>query len=57
MKKYIVLVSLALVTMSGAVAEGLVENLSPHVIQVNGILTIICAGTFTIWMLKSQIKG
>jgi len=54
MKKYIVLIFLALLTMTGAVLEGLVEGLSPQLIQVNGLLTIICAGVFISLTLKIQ---
>jgi len=56
MKKYIVLISLALFAVTGAVVEGLVEGLSPHVIQLNGLLTIICVGVFMFWTLKTQIN-
>ena len=56
MKKYIVLMFLGLLTMTGAVVEGLVEGLSPHLVQVNGLLTIICAGVFIYWTLKIQAQ-
>jgi hypothetical protein len=56
MKKYIVLIILALLTMTGAVLEGLVEGLSPQLVQVNGLLTIICAGVFIFWTLKIQVQ-
>ena len=56
MKKYIVLIFLALLTMTGAVLEGLVEGLSPYLVQVNGLLTIICTGIFIIWTLKLQVQ-
>ncbi len=56
MKKYIVLIFLAVLTLTGAVLEGLVEGLSPQIIQVNGLLTIICAGIFIIWTLKLQVQ-
>ena len=55
MKKFIALALLALFAMTGAVLEGLVEGLSPQVIQVNGLLTIICAGIFVFLTLKMQI--
>ena len=54
MKKAIVLTLLALVTMTCAVLEGLVESLPPQFIQVNGLLTIVCAGVFIVWTLKVQ---
>lgn len=56
MKKAIVLTLLALVTMTCAVLEGLVESLPPQFIQVNGLLTIVCAGTFIVWTLKVQAE-
>jgi hypothetical protein len=56
MKKYIVLIFLAVLTLTGAVLEGLVEGLSPQIVQVNGLLTIICAGIFIIWTLKLQVQ-
>jgi len=55
MKKFIALALLALFAMTGAVLEGLVEGLSPQVIQVNGLLTIICDGIFVFLTLKMQI--
>lgn len=54
MKKYIVLIILALVTMTCAVMEGLIEGLPAQFIQLNGLLTIICAGVFIGWTLKLQ---
>jgi len=56
MKKSIILVSLALLTMTFAVLEGLVE-LPPHFVQINGLLTIICAAVFIGWTLKVQAEG
>jgi len=56
MKKYIILMFLALLTLTGAVLEGLVEGLPPHFVQVNGLLTIICAGIFIFWTLKLQLQ-
>ena len=55
MKKYAVLILLALLTMTGAVIEGLVEGLSPQMIQANGLLTIICSGIFIFLTLKVQM--
>ena len=54
MKKAIVLTLLALVTMTCAVLEGLVESLPPQFIQVNGLLTIVCAGVFIVWTLRAK---
>ncbi len=56
MKKYIILMFLALLTLTGAVLEGLVEGLSPQFVQINGLLTIICAGVFITWTLKLQAQ-
>ena len=54
MKKYIVLIILALLTMTGAVLEGLVEGLSPQLVQVNGLLTLLSALALIVWTLKIQ---
>ncbi len=54
MKKYLILIFLALLTMTGAVLEGLIEGFSPQLVQINGLLTIICAGVFVGWTLKLQ---
>jgi len=54
MKKYIVLTILVLLTMTGAVLEGLVDGLSPQLVQLNGLLTIICTGILITWTLKIQ---
>ncbi len=56
MKKYIILIFLALLAITGAVLEGLVEGLSPQLVQVNGLLTIISAGVFIFWTLKIQMQ-
>jgi len=55
MKKYIALLLLALLTITCVVVEGLVENISPAFIQLNGLLTILCTGAFTVtWLLTVQ---
>ena len=54
MKKYIVLIILALLTMTGAVLEGLVEGLSPQLVQANGLLTLLSAFALVVWTLKIQ---
>ena len=54
MKKYIVLVFLALFTMSGAVLESVLQSLPQVVVQANGLLTIIAAMILVIWTLKLQ---
>ncbi len=57
MIRYIVLTLLALLTMTFAVLEGLIESLPPQLIQISGLLTIICAGVFIFWALKIQAEG
>ena len=57
MIKYIVLTLLALTTLTCAVLEGLVESLPSQLIQVNGLLTIVCAAVFIVWTLKIQAQG
>jgi hypothetical protein len=56
MKKYIILISLALMTLTFAVLEGLVE-LPAQFIQLNGLLTILCTGAFISWTLKVQVDN
>ena len=55
MKKYIVLVFLALLTMTGAVLEGVFQTLPQSVVQASGLLTIIAAMILVIWTLKIQL--
>jgi hypothetical protein len=57
MKKYLILAVLAMLTMTGAVAEGLFAGLPQPIVQVNGLLTIIFAIAFVIWTLKIQAGG
>ena len=57
MNKYIVLGLLAMLTMTGAVAEGLFDGLPQLFVQVNGLLTIIFAMAFVVWTLKIQSGG
>lgn len=54
MKKYIILITLALLTMTGAVVEGLVESLSPQFVQLNGLLVILSTAALITWTLKVQ---
>jgi hypothetical protein len=54
MKKYIVLGLLALLTMTGAVLEGLIVGLPQQLVQVNGALTIVSAMALVVWTLKVQ---
>jgi hypothetical protein len=56
MKKYIILISLALMTLTFAVLEGLVE-LPAQFVQLNGLLTILCTGAFISWTLKVQVDN
>jgi hypothetical protein len=56
MKKYLVLTALALLTLTCATLEGLLE-LSPRFIQFNGGLTIVCAVVFVGLMLKIQASA
>jgi len=57
MKKYIVLGLLALLTMTGAALEVLVEGLPQQLVQVNGALTIVSAMILVAWTLKVQSSG
>ena len=57
MTKYFILGLLAMLTMIGAVAEGLFDGLPQRFVQVNGLLTIVFAMAFVIWTLKIQSGG
>ena len=57
MKKYILLISLAALTMTCAVLEGLVPSLPTQFIQLNGLLIIVCAGALIVWALKVQARS
>jgi len=54
MKKYIVLGLLALITMTGALLEVLLEGLPQQLVQINGALTIVSAMALVVWTLKVQ---
>ena len=54
MKKYMVLGLLALITMTGAALEVLVEGLPQQLVQVNGALTIVSSMILVAWVLKVQ---
>jgi hypothetical protein len=56
MKKYIVLGLLALLTMTGAVLEGLIVGLPQQLVQLNGALTIVSAMALVVWTLKVQAR-
>lgn len=53
MKKYVIIVLLALMTLACVTLEGLIE-LPVQFVQVNGLLTILCTGAFISWTLKVQ---
>jgi len=55
MSRIIVLWALALLALAGALLEGLLEQVPPHYIQVNGILIILCTGAFTLSTLKIRL--
>jgi hypothetical protein len=54
MKKYIILISLAAITMTCAVLEVLVPSLPTQFIQLNGLLIIVCTAALIVWVLKAQ---
>ena len=53
MKKYVIMVLLALMTLACVTLEGLID-LPVQFVQVNGLLTILCAGAFISWTLKAH---
>ena len=53
MKKYLFLMTFALLTLACVTLEGLVE-LSPRFIHVYGGLTIVCVAVVIGWVLKIQ---
>jgi hypothetical protein len=54
MRKHIVLLMLTLITMTGAVLEGLVADFSPQMVQINGLLTLVSAIALITWALSIQ---
>lgn len=56
MTKYVTLAALALLTISCAVLEGLLEWLPPQFIQFNGLLVIVCTGALISWVLKPHAE-
>jgi hypothetical protein len=56
MKNLIILMSLAVITVTCAVLEGVVESLPAQFVQLNGLLTIVCAGVFIALTLKVQAE-
>lgn len=57
MKNIVILVSLGLLTMVGAVIELFFQNLPSSLVQINGLLTIVFAMLFVIWTLRLQATG
>jgi hypothetical protein len=53
MKKFVVLMILALITLACVTLEGLIE-LPAQFIQINGLLTIVFTAAFISWVLKTQ---
>lgn len=43
---------LALLMVTCALLEGLVETLPPQFIQLNGLLVILCAGIYITWSVR-----
>ena len=50
--KYILLLTLAVISLGCAVLEGLYSALPSQFVQLNGLLTIICTAVFIAWTLK-----
>jgi hypothetical protein len=55
MKKYVIIAALAILTLSFAVLEGLVEGLPVQLVQLSGLLTILCTAAFIGWTLKTML--
>ena len=55
MGKYIVWVSLAVLMISGALIEGLVEGLPQKWVQLNGFVTILSVFGFVAWTLRKTV--
>jgi len=51
MKKFIIWIVLAALTLTGALVEGLVESLPQMLVQINGALTILLAITLIAWTI------
>jgi len=52
MSRIIALSALALLAVAGALLEGMIDQVPPQFIQVNGILIILCTGVFILSALK-----
>lgn len=48
---------LVLLTLGGALLEGLLDPVPARFIQVNGLLIIFCAFVFITWSLKLRFAG
>jgi hypothetical protein len=57
MKQLIILAVLGLLTIAGAATEFFFQGLPQHVVQINGLLTIILAMFFVILTLRLQTRG
>lgn len=57
MKHIIILISLGLLTMVGAITEVVFPGLPQQWIQINGLLTILFAMSFVILTLRIQASG
>jgi len=57
MKHYLVWISLALLALTFAVLEGLIENLPQQFVQFNGLLTILSTMGLIGWTLKLQLSS
>jgi hypothetical protein len=54
MKKFVMLMILALITLACVTLEGLIE-LPAQFIQINGLLMIVFTAAFISWALKIQV--
>jgi len=52
MSRIIALSALALLAVAGALLEGMIDQVPPQFIQINGILIILCTGVFILSALK-----
>lgn len=58
MKKYIALTMLAFIIITCSVIEGLVVNLSPLFVQLNGLLILVSVGVFSVfWILSVNTEN
>ena len=57
MKKYLVWISLALLALTFAALEGLVDHFPQQLVQLNGLLTILFVMGLIVWTLKMLVTG